>query len=788
MSGSAMTIPAGTRLGPYEILALLGVGGMGAVYRARDARLGREVAVKVLPDDLARDPDALARFEREARALAVLSHPNVVGIYDFGCEGTIAYAALELLDGQTMGARLAAGPVSAGKAVEIMVQVARGLAAAHGKGIVHRDLKPENIFITTEGVVKVLDFGLARVRTIDPVLSGSKTVDRTRPGMILGTASYMSPEQIRSQPADHRSDIFSFGIVLYETISGRNPFRMESVIETMNAILTDEPPGLPEPGRAALHPLERLARRCLEKDPEQRFQSARDVAFALEAYGASVPVRAAARPSRPADGRRSVAVLPFKDLAGEPGNEHLGVGLADATITELALVRSLLVRPTATILGYRDRSVPPETAGRELGVDAVLDASFQRSGSRLRVTVQLVRTEDGKTLWGSKIDASLDDIFAMQDHVSRKIAEALEVELTPSDERRLARAAQPAAGAYELYIKGRVHLLYETRQHLATAIESFEKARALDPASALPLVGLAEAYVRMAFTFEPEGDWYARAVAMTDRALAIDGSLPEGRFLRARLLWTPQRGFDHAGALRELHAAAAARPSLSQARHWLGTVLFHIAMFDESESELQLALAINPEDIMANGNRGTCLFFRGRWAEARAITEESLRLTPDATWTHYQLTHALLRLGDRSSAEQVVAMASIRFPGDVLFHPLRAILAASGGDRAEALRQIDLTVQNARNFGHYHHAQYDVACAHALLGDRDKALSWLTDAATHGFPCYAFFEIDPYLAPLRADPRFTALMARLRAECDTYSALWRDLQGSSGDSLSPRPD
>ena len=780
-----MSLSPGTRLGSYEIGAPLGSGGMGEVYRAHDAKLGRDVAVKVLPQALSRDPDSLARFEREARAAAALSHPNVLGIHDFDTEGEVAYAVLELLEGRTFREWLASGPLAPRKIVDGMAQVARGLAAAHGRGIVHRDLKPENLFLTSDGTAKILDFGLARMRPTE--FSGSALATAgamTEPGTILGTVGYMAPEQVRGLPADARADIFSFGAILYEAIAGERAFHAGSAIETMTAILKDEPAEIREPRRSDAGALERIARRCLEKNPEERFQCARDLGYALEAYGASPSSRMTAAPSRAAGERRSVAVLPFKDLAADPANAHLGIGLADATITELALVRSLVVRPTSTILSYRDRPISAAEAGRELGVDAVVDASFQRSGSRLRVTVQLVGIDGGQPLWGGKIDTSLDDIFGMQDEVSRRIAEALQVELTPGDERRLARSLQPAAGAYELVLKGRVHLLLNTLPDLNSAIEAFEKAAAIDPGSALPLAGLADAYARLSFSFEPEGEWYERAVAMCDRALAIDPDLPEGRYLRGRLLWSPQRNFDFEGAIREIAAAIAARPSMHDAYGIAALILVHVASVDEAEAAFRQALAIDPSDSYLAMHFGLCHFVQGRWAEALEVADRAYRDSPQTSWVHYQRAHGQIRTGDRAGAARTIELAGRQFLREVLFYPVRAILAALQGQASEAERQIGLTEQNRRAFGHYHHAQYDVACALALLGDRDRAFEWLTAASRNGFPCHALFESDPLLAPLRSDPRFGALITDLKSECGRYASLWRSLRGGSSDPVS----
>lgn len=614
----------------------------------------------------------------------------------------------------------------------------------------------------------------------------------------MGTVGYMSPEQVRGELADARSDIFAFGAVLYEMLSGSRPFQREHPAETMTAILRDEPPEMPAEARHAAPALERIARRCLEKNPEFRFQLARDLGYALEAVAEaptlrSIPSPAAAGEGKP--GRRSVAVLLFKDLAANPENAHIGLGLADSTITELALVRSLLVRPTAAILRYRDRAISPEDAGRELGVDAVVDGSFQRSGSRLRVTVQLIATMDGRSLWGSKIDTSLDDIFRMQDEVSRKIAQALEVELSPADERRMARGARPSGEAYELYLKGRSYLLSETIEGTKEAIAAFERSYELDPRSALALVGLASAYSRMGFTFEPAGDWLDRAEATSRKAAVVEPGLPEGHYLEGLLAWSPRHGFDHATAIREYLAAIAGRPNLTEAHQRLGVVLFHVAMLEESAAHAGQAIAIDPEDSQAKMYLGFARYLQGRYSEGLEISMSADR--QQSLWGSYQIALCRLRLGDLEGATEAAERRSRSFEGDPGYHSLRGLIAARLGDVAEARREIEQTIRlqsgqrfvelpiKAASFGHYHHAQYDMACIAALIGDTAAALDFLTQSAGNGFPCYSFFETDPFLESVRAEPRFHALVRDLRVECDGYRRIYR--QGrSSGESPARR--
>ncbi len=770
-------LPGGAHLGPYEVLTPLGAGGMGEVYRARDPRLGRDVAVKVLRCG-ADDPGEPRRLEREARSVAALNHPNIVTVYDVGVEQGLAYMVSELLEGMTLRACLRSGALPLPQCLDCARQILAGLAAAHDKGVVHRDLKPENLFLTCDRRVKILDFGIAKQV---PGLragaeSGAGPASQTQPGTVLGTVGYMSPEQVRGRPADARSDLFSFGAVLYEMLAGRRAFTGDSPIEMMSAILTQEPASLGAARREVSAALERLVLRCLRKEPVDRFASAQEVLFALEA--ASAP---AVETSAPMDRRgKSVAVLPFRDLARDPANAGLGLGLADATITELALVRSLLVRPTSTILGYEDRHVDPQTAGRELAVDAVVEGSFQRAGSGLRVTVQLVSTADGQSLWGSKIDAALDDLFRMQDRVSRAIADALAVEITESDERRRqrrGRAVSANGDAYPRYLRGRAQLLRSTLSDCIAAVDCFEKAREADPEFALAWAGLAVAYHRIAFTFLPEGDWYARGQAMCKKALELDPELPEARYARARLRWSPRGGWDHGGSLRDLAAALAGRSSQDEARYLLGCILLHVGLVDEADVELERALALSPQNGSARIDLGLCRYHQGHYSEALAILAGIARAAPLSV-ERYNAALCHLRLGHLDKAARIAEVMEHHEPDEVMVHPIRGLIAGVRKDKQAAQEQMRMTIEKQKAFGHYHHAQYDLACIHALVGELEEALAALRDAAQNGYPCVTFFERDPFLISLRGHPGFEALLAELRFERDGYRRLYRDLLGT----------
>jgi serine/threonine protein kinase len=445
-----MPLRPGTRLGPYEVLALLGAGGMGEVYRARDTRLNREVAVKVLPERLAGEPEALARFRREAQAIAALSHPNILAIHDFG---EVAYAVTELLEGETLQARLGKDLPSIRETIDYALQIARGLMAAHARGVVHRDLKPGNVFITSDGHVKILDFGLARFSERAGSTEELSTVSRhTTPGVIMGTVSYMSPEQVRGQSADHRSDVFSLGVVLYEMLGGHRPFQGDTGADTMSAILIQAPQDLSRLRPGIPPSLDRVVRRCLEKAVGDRFQSSRDLVFALETISdARAPATSVAAPDR----SHSIAVLPFTNMSPDPEQEYFCEGIAEEIINALTKIEGLRVASRTSAFQFKGKAQDIRRIGAALNVKTVLEGSVRAAGKRLRITVQLVNVDDGYHLWSERYDREMEDVFAIQDDIASSIVDALRLRLATA---RTAESRRPAdLEAYQLYLKGQHH-------------------------------------------------------------------------------------------------------------------------------------------------------------------------------------------------------------------------------------------------------------------------------------------------------------------------------------------
>jgi TolB-like protein len=510
-----VTISAGARLGPYEILSPLGAGGMGEVYRAKDSRLSRDVAIKVLPPSVASDPDTLARFEREAKAVAALSHPNILSIFDFGAQEGISYAVMELLEGETLRGKLDAGPIPQRQTVDYALQVAKGLSAAHEKGIVHRDLKPENLFVSKDGHLKILDFGLAKrtEQDQDGNETSAPTASRhTEPGTVMGTVGYMSPEQVRGLPVDHRSDIFSFGAILYELLSGKKAFKRDTAADTMSAILKEEPPEISEPGRNISSALDHVVRHCLEKDRNNRFQSAKDIVFALsEASGPAMTsgVRVVAGPgiwkrgplflvaagalvllgvgaailfhrSSPANAKTapvttgpSIAVLPFANLSPDKDQEYFSDGLAEELMGLLTKVKGLHVAGRTSSFAFKGKTEDLASIGQKLHVATVLEGSVRRLGDRLRISTRLVSVTDGYQIWAETYDRKMKDVFELQDEIAKAVVSALKVKLLSQGRPAASQHRTSNMEAYDQYLLGRQFWYRQSTDGYRRAVEAY---------------------------------------------------------------------------------------------------------------------------------------------------------------------------------------------------------------------------------------------------------------------------------------------------------------------------
>ena len=699
-----MPLIPGTRLGTYEIVVPLGAGGMGEVYRARDLRLGREVALKVLPADVATHPERLARFEREARTVAALSHPNIVVLHSVEDDGDIRFLTMELVEGQSLDQLVTPGGLPIARLVEIGISLADALTSAHEKGIIHRDLKPANVMVNREGRVKVLDFGLAKLAGegaepgLDSTQAPTVASPLSSPGLVVGTVPYMAPEQIRGEVVDGRSDLFALGIILYELAAGRRPFTGASPADVSSAILRDTPEPLPNIRPDLPADFERIVSRCLEKNPRDRFQTALDVCNELRRAGHAPGSGERAGPVTPASREiASIAVLPFVNRSALAEDEYFSDGLADELLNRLVKTRGLRVSARASSFHFKGKNVPLAEVGRALNVTTLLDGSVRKAGDRVRISVQLMRASTGDHLWSETYDRKFDDIFAVQDDIAQSVVTELRATLlgeSPDPPSGASSHAGLTAGlkegscdpeSYDLYLRGR-YLFGASVDGPVRAQEMFRHAIERSPRFALAYSGLGESYVAQSWLSSRDRDvTVSQAKGALTKALALDDRLCEARVLAGQIKL--YFDWDWAGAESEFRLALELNPGSDLAHREYGSYLSLMGRFDEGLEAARRAQSLDPLSVNATHEVGYQLLALGRLAEAAAEFQKAIDLNPTWTWGNIKLGTTYSLMGEHEKAMACVRRADELMggsPGTPLTQAWLGAIASVAGDTARA--------------------------------------------------------------------------------------------------------
>jgi len=763
-------VPSGTRFGTYEITALLGAGGMGEVYRARDARLGRDVALKVLAPRLADNHDAVARFEQEARSASALSHPHILHIYDIGTHDDTRYMVMELVDGVTLSRKIQDDSVDLREILEWLAQVADGLAKAHGAGIVHRDLKPDNVMVSNDGYAKILDFGLAKLLDTQPVSDDGATAvmmagPASTPGMIVGTCAYMSPEQAQGKPTDARTDVFAFGAMLFEAATRRRAFDGGSAVDTMHKVIHEEPDFSRVDERLA-----RIVRRCLAKRADARYQSIRDVAIELRdvARGVesgsrpatgSMPVsKVSSAPSR----ERVIAVLPFDDLSPARDNEYFAEGLAEEITSDLSKIASLRVISRAAVKKYRGEEKDIGRVASDLNAEFVIDGSVRKAGNQLRITAQLIDAKSLAQLWSDKYGGTLDDVFDIQESVARSVVEQLKVKITPREDAALAQRQITNVEAYECYLRARRNIMRFDAEGVEQARREMETGLAIDPDNGYLL------YVRGLIDWQTYNTGIDSDPALLERSGAIarqilerDPESVEGHRLLGLVLVQRQ---DLRGSVEHLERALAGDPNDAETLTWLA---FIRPMTGRDSSAIIERLAkVDPQSPMIFGARALPPFFEGRFDEAVDQIRRGVEAAPIFMVFYLQALAMGGRRDDVRALLQTIEPRLAEFP----FVPFAAAMArAILGDAEGARALLTDDVLNAAA-GDLQYCSW-IAETFAQIGDHERALEWLERSIDRGYCIWPFFaKHDRLLDPIRDDPRFDALMEKARAGWESYQA------------------
>ncbi len=716
----------GKTLSHYKVLEQIGEGGMGAVYVAQDQNLGRKVALKMLRGELAGNPDRLERFRREAQAVAALNHPNIVTIHSIEESPEGSFITMELVEGKGLDRLITGDGMSAQRMLEIARPLVRALAAAHDRGITHRDLKPANIMVTGDGTVKILDFGLAKLTSTAD--SGEHrdvaTQTLTQAGTVVGTVPYMSPEQVQGKPVDHRSDIFSLGVILYEMATGVRPFGGETSADVASAILRDVPRSIHDSRPDMPDRFGRIISRCLEKEPEMRYQTAADIQTALSRLDETMEDdRDRKKPS--------VAVLPFLDMSPEKDQDYFCEGLAEELINALVAVEALQVASRTSAFRFKGSQQDIREIGRRLAVSTVLEGSVRKAGNQVRIGVQLVNVDDGYHLWSNRYDRELKDVFAIQDEIAQKIVEALQVTLTPQVKKKAEKEAPTDVQAYDYYLKGR-KFFYEFRaKGFELARQMFARAIVIDDRYARAYAGVADCCSSLFSYYNASEENLREADTASRKAVEMDPDSAEARASRGLALSLKT---DFAAADKEFRRAIELNPKSYEAHYFFARALFAQGRHEEAVKEFEKACEVNPEDYQAPFFLAQTYLSVGRRAYAAAnlrkaveAAKKHLSFNADDARALYLGGAGLVELGELEMAQEWVARAVKIDPDDSL-------------------------------------VLYNVACIYAQLGENEQALDCLEKSYKNAVSADAlnWMQEDPYFDPLREHPRYKALVAKLK--------------------------